>query len=197
MTVIDLDCHWLDPTLARRLPVNLALSLGAVPIRRAGDEVIVAMADPRDTAAVRGLEAALGFKVRPKLASPNAIRRAQEQVYREALLAERGYRAQVRTPDASAAPSWCRASATPSSCSQWFAWLGSCCCASNSSSSWPACSSCSTRWCWLQDIRDLSRSALRRQRNRDTGGTCPPSPASPRMRSCARCIARQASCPDW
>ena len=102
LKLLDLDRHWIDPALASRLPVDVARRLQAVPVRGAPTGAVVAMADPRDATAVAEVEAALGLPVRPRLATPDAVRRGHERGLRDPLLAESTSGLERRTPEASA-----------------------------------------------------------------------------------------------
>ena len=100
--LLHLDGHWIDPGMASRLPVDVARRLQAVPVRGGPSGVLVAMADPRDKAALEELEGALRLPVWPRLAAPDAIRRGQERGLRDRLLFESTTGLETRTPEASA-----------------------------------------------------------------------------------------------
>ena len=81
----DLDHHWVDASLANDLDARDAVKHRVIPIRRTRDAVVVVMADLRDQRARDFVEARLGVRVVAKLATPAAIQRKQESVYREQL----------------------------------------------------------------------------------------------------------------
>jgi cellulose synthase/poly-beta-1,6-N-acetylglucosamine synthase-like glycosyltransferase len=82
LRMINLDHHWVDPSFANELDAREAIKHRILPLRRAGDKAIVAMADPSDRRARDYAEVWLRMRVVPKLATPAAIRRRQETVYR-------------------------------------------------------------------------------------------------------------------
>ena len=102
LKLFDLDRHWIDPVLASRVPVDVARRLQAVPVRGWRSGVVVAMADPRDVAAVEELRGILELPIRAVLAAPDAIRRGQESGLRTPLLFESTSGLETRTPEASA-----------------------------------------------------------------------------------------------
>lgn len=85
LEVTGLDHHWVDPALANELEAREAIRHRVLPIRAGGGKAIVAMADPHDRRARDYVEAWLRQRVVPILATPAAIRRRQEQVYRRQL----------------------------------------------------------------------------------------------------------------
>lgn len=100
--LVALSPESIDRELALTLMVDVAIKLRAVPVRRLRNRVVVAMADPADKEAVRQLEEALGGKVRPVRATPSAVRRAHEEVYRVHLVAESTTGLELRAPEATA-----------------------------------------------------------------------------------------------
>ncbi|PZR82216.1 MAG: hypothetical protein DLM65_04395 [Candidatus Aeolococcus gillhamiae] len=98
----DLENHWVDVTLAQRLPAVDAIRYRVLLVRGIGETVVVAMADPFDTRARLHVERVVGLRVVPILATPSAIRRRQEQVYSAALLDESVESLQRAHPEASA-----------------------------------------------------------------------------------------------
>jgi type IV pilus assembly protein PilB len=70
---VDLDTADIDPELLTLLPSTLARRHRSVPVRRDGQSVIVAMANPADVFAIDDLRTALRADVRPALADPGQI----------------------------------------------------------------------------------------------------------------------------
>ncbi|HWS46690.1 MAG TPA: hypothetical protein VN636_12570 [Acidimicrobiia bacterium] len=71
--VVDANSTAVDPAVGRLLPAPLARRLRAVPLRRQGERIEVAMADPADAEAVRALAHALRSPLRLLLAAPGDI----------------------------------------------------------------------------------------------------------------------------
>ncbi|MBV8195368.1 MAG: hypothetical protein JOY80_07555, partial [Candidatus Dormibacteraeota bacterium] len=55
----DISHHWVDPALANELDAREAIRLRVLPIRAGGGTAVVAMADPRDEAALEHLQSTL------------------------------------------------------------------------------------------------------------------------------------------
>src|SRR5207249_9057053 len=81
----DLSRQWVDPALANELKAREAIRHRILPMRRAGDKAIVAMADPRDVGARDYAEAKLRMPIVPIVATPASLRRRQEVIYRHQL----------------------------------------------------------------------------------------------------------------
>lgn len=77
----DLENEILSPEAARLLPRILARKHRMVPIRIAGNALLLAMADPLDLAAADEAVLAARMGVKPLLASPEAIDRAISRAY--------------------------------------------------------------------------------------------------------------------
>jgi len=93
---------WVDRALAHRLDPATALGRRVLPLRARPSGAVVAMADPNDEDSRAVVEEALGCRVRPVVASPQAIRRRQEAVYGGRALEESISGLEQRMPDSSA-----------------------------------------------------------------------------------------------
>lgn len=89
---IDLAVTALNPLYEQAIPKELAWKYSAVVIQPDGDELIVALADPNNGAAVDELSTAIGWKIRPAFAAPNELEKA--------LVAIHGENANSSDPDA-------------------------------------------------------------------------------------------------
>jgi len=81
MEFVDLDQTSIDPSVDRLIPAELARASVAVAIEPRGTEVLVAMADPGDAAAVHTIEEATGWKVLPAIAEREELRRLLDAMY--------------------------------------------------------------------------------------------------------------------
>jgi type IV pilus assembly protein PilB len=81
VSAADLSRIVPDPKLVRLLSPELALKHLALPLRRVGRSLTVAMADPTDRDAIEVIEFATGFDVEPVIAAEYALRRAIEREY--------------------------------------------------------------------------------------------------------------------
>jgi type IV pilus assembly protein PilB len=70
---IDLEGVRIDAELAARVPDQLARRYRALPVRRDGDVVVVAMANPGDVFAIDDIRTLLRAEVRPVMADPEQI----------------------------------------------------------------------------------------------------------------------------
>ncbi len=100
--VTPLQHHWVDPGLANELSAGDAIEHRVLPIRRTKDAAIVAMADTRDRKALAYAEGTLKMRVIPRLVTPDALRRRQQEVYRHQLVQESSALLQARAPEYSA-----------------------------------------------------------------------------------------------
>jgi twitching motility protein PilT len=78
---VDLDETTIDPTVDRLVPADLARASLAVAVEARGDQLVVAMADPGDTATVHAVEEATGWKVVPAIAEREELRRLVGAMY--------------------------------------------------------------------------------------------------------------------
>jgi twitching motility protein PilT len=81
MPFVDLDETSIEPSVDRIIPADLARSTIAVAIEARGTELLVAMADPGDSAGVLALEEATGWKVLPAIAARDEVRRLLDAMY--------------------------------------------------------------------------------------------------------------------
>ena len=84
MPFVDLDESSVDPSVDRLIPAELARASVAVAIEPRGGELLVAMADPGDSAAVLTIEEATGWKVLPAIAARQEVRRLLDAMYGKA-----------------------------------------------------------------------------------------------------------------
>jgi len=94
----QVDLSLVDPAVLARFPEGLLKRALAMPLIDSGGQVVVAMADPTDRAAVSELRDAAGGAVSVVVGTPAAIRRALVEC-------RGGARPAVGTPAATAAPS--------------------------------------------------------------------------------------------
>ena len=88
MACVNLDQETMDPTLIGRFPPALLRERSCLPMRVAGSEILVAIANPLDAWAISELERAAGFrKVRLVLASASQIESARLRLERQAVQA--------------------------------------------------------------------------------------------------------------
>jgi twitching motility protein PilT len=81
MPFVDLDETSIEPSVDRLIPADLARSTMAVAIEARGAELLVAMADPGDSAGVLAIEEATGWKVVPAIAARDDVRRLLDAMY--------------------------------------------------------------------------------------------------------------------
>ncbi len=77
----SIDAAGIPDDLSRLVPINFAKTAHVLPLRREGDEVVVAVADPLDTAAQDNLSILLGAPLSPVVAPGAVIVDAINQVY--------------------------------------------------------------------------------------------------------------------
>jgi type IV pilus assembly protein PilB len=76
---LDIDSFSLDPGLVSSLPAGLPLRFNFLPVRRQGNGLIIAIADPTDVATLDNLELLLDMPVIPQIASKSKIARLLER----------------------------------------------------------------------------------------------------------------------
>ncbi|MBV9040998.1 MAG: PilT/PilU family type 4a pilus ATPase [Acidimicrobiia bacterium] len=81
MPFVDLEETSIDPSVDRLIPAELARASLAVAIEPNGGELLVAMADPGDSASVLTIEEAIGWKVQPAIAEREELRRLLDAMY--------------------------------------------------------------------------------------------------------------------
>jgi twitching motility protein PilT len=84
MPFVDLEETSIDPSVDRLIPSELARASVAVAIEPRGNELVVAMADPGDSAAVLTIEEATGWKVLPAISERQELRRLLDAMYGKA-----------------------------------------------------------------------------------------------------------------
>src|SRR5512137_924158 len=77
----SIDAAEVPDDLARLVPINFAKTAHLLPLRREGDEILVAVADPLDTAAQDNLSVLLGAPLSPVVVPGAVIVDAINQVY--------------------------------------------------------------------------------------------------------------------
>lgn len=101
-SLTHLEQHWVDPQLVGAVRPSDAIFHGILPLRRTRDALLVAMSDTRDAAARAYAEQRFHARIIGVLATPSAIRRRQEQIWRERLLDDSITILRRENPDASA-----------------------------------------------------------------------------------------------
>ncbi|MEW5740061.1 MAG: type II secretion system ATPase GspE [Myxococcota bacterium] len=83
LSIISVDD--VDPEMVKQVPINFAKQARFIPLKRTGDFVAVAVADPLDTALLDHARMLLGCDVEPRVARANTIIDAINSVYDRAL----------------------------------------------------------------------------------------------------------------
>ncbi len=99
----NIDLSAIDPAIVNRFPVGVLRRALAMPLIDSGGQIIVAMADPTDRAAVAELRASAGAPLSIVVGAPSAIRRALAE-YVGSDAGETPVRAAPARPDAAARP---------------------------------------------------------------------------------------------
>ena len=81
MPFVDPLCVRIEPAAVALLEPDMAISRQALPIRLVNDTLLVAMAFPGDTVAVRSLELLTGLKISPAAAPKSSVSTALKKVY--------------------------------------------------------------------------------------------------------------------
>ena len=81
LSVLRLEDAKVDPAAVRSLPVKLATHYGVMPVRRDGNVLTIAVADPLDISPVDDIETHLGLRVERVLAPRSEIRAALQRHY--------------------------------------------------------------------------------------------------------------------
>jgi type IV pilus assembly protein PilB len=105
LQLVDLSTHQIDPDVVKYIPEALARKYRLVPLRRDGDALVVAMADPLHVFAIDEAMTAAKRPIKPALASESEILPAIERAYgmgaaAQAVLGEIGDDATLLTPTA-------------------------------------------------------------------------------------------------
>src|SRR5213593_665112 len=80
---VDLTKETLNPDLSVTIPEPLARRYQAVPLKRDGKSLTVAMADPLDFEAIQDISFFSGCTVKPALAGRSAVKEAAEKIYQK------------------------------------------------------------------------------------------------------------------
>jgi len=78
---VNLKQHIIDPDVINMVPQALAERHKAIPIKRRGDNLTVAMADPLDVMAIDDIRLKTGCEVMPVIASESDVDYAIEQYF--------------------------------------------------------------------------------------------------------------------
>ncbi len=78
---IDLDKHYIDPDVPKLINENIARRNVLIPIKREGEDLTVAMADPLNLFAIDDIKIATGLEVKPVISTQDNIINAIEQYY--------------------------------------------------------------------------------------------------------------------
>lgn len=78
---IDLDKYYIDPEIPKLINENLARRSTLIPIKREGNKIQVAMADPLNIFAIDDVKIATGFDVEPVISTRENILSVIEQYY--------------------------------------------------------------------------------------------------------------------
>ncbi|MEF8847166.1 MAG: GspE/PulE family protein [Candidatus Paceibacterota bacterium] len=86
---VDLEDRQIDPEVLKIIPEPIARSHDVIAFDKEGDELQVAMLDPRDLKTIEFIKKKAGLKIKPRLTTPESIKTALRQ-YQESLKAEFG-----------------------------------------------------------------------------------------------------------
>jgi type IV pilus assembly protein PilB len=78
---VNLFKYHIDPAVLQIIPENLAKRYQVIPIRKEGNRLLVAMADPLDYFAIEDLRMSTGFQIDPAISTRNEIQRAIAKYY--------------------------------------------------------------------------------------------------------------------
>ena len=81
MPAVDLDNFDVDKTAVDLLPADVATKFGAVPIRKVGRTLTLAMSDPLNLYAIDDIKFIVGLEVQPVVAAESAIKRTVDRYY--------------------------------------------------------------------------------------------------------------------
>lgn len=79
---INLFDYYIDPAAARIIPEHMARRYQAVPIKKEGNTLIVAMVDPSNVVALDDLQLTSKLSIKPVLATQEEIEEALDKIYR-------------------------------------------------------------------------------------------------------------------
>ncbi len=83
---IDLSSEDIDPEVIKLIPEDVAKKYLALPIKRTGSTLVVAMADPSNIFAIDDIKFLTGYNIETVVASEGAIKSAIEKAYEKAEL---------------------------------------------------------------------------------------------------------------
>jgi type IV pilus assembly protein PilB len=78
---VDLRNYEPDPAMTRLIPGDVATKFMALPLRRTGRKLVVAMANPSNIFAIDDIKFITGFEVEAHVASESALKRAIDRAY--------------------------------------------------------------------------------------------------------------------
>lgn len=78
---VNLFRYQIDPALLNIIPENIAKRYQVVPLRKEGNKLMVAMADPLDYFAIEDLRMSTGFNIEPAISTKDDIQRAIARFY--------------------------------------------------------------------------------------------------------------------
>jgi type IV pilus assembly protein PilB len=79
--VADLRNYEPDPTLTRLIPGDVAIKFMALPLRRVGRKLVVAMVNPTNIFAIDDIKFITGYEVEPQVAFETTLKRALDRAY--------------------------------------------------------------------------------------------------------------------
>ncbi|RKP57214.1 type II secretion system protein GspE [Cohnella endophytica] len=78
---VSLFKYQIDPSVAQIIPESLAKRFMAIPIKKEGSKLLVAMADPLDYFAIEEMRMTTGFRIEPAISSKEELQRAIARHY--------------------------------------------------------------------------------------------------------------------
>jgi type IV pilus assembly protein PilB len=81
MPAVDLDNFDVDKVAVDLLPADVATKFGAIPIRKVGRTLTLAMSDPLNLYAIDDIKFIVGLEVQPVVAAESAIKRTVDRYY--------------------------------------------------------------------------------------------------------------------
>lgn len=78
---INLNKHNLDPSIVRIIPEKIAIQYQVIPIKKEGDTLTVAMADPLDYYAIDDLRMTTGFQIQPFFSTKEELSKVINRYY--------------------------------------------------------------------------------------------------------------------
>jgi type IV pilus assembly protein PilB len=81
MPAVDLRNFEFEPGIAELVPSDVATKFTALPIRKAGRTLTIAMADPLNLYAIDDIKFIVGLEVQPVVATESAIRETIDRIY--------------------------------------------------------------------------------------------------------------------